>query len=57
MKSARLFLSVLAISILAACGDTVTGPRAEPDAKPLTDETCVRLEDGTCATGQTGSGG
>ena len=61
MKLARLFLAVLTISTLAACSDSVTGPRAEPSATPSTEETCVpeRLADGTlvCRTGQSGSGG
>lgn len=61
MKLARLFLAVLTISTLAACSDSVTGPQADPAAKPSTDETCVveRQADGTtiCRTGQGGSGG
>jgi hypothetical protein len=61
MKLARLFLAVLTISTLAACSDSVTGPRAEPAAKASNDEGCVleRQTDGTvvCRTGQTGSGG
>jgi predicted small lipoprotein YifL len=61
MKFARLFLAVLSVSILAACGDTVTGPQAAPPATPSEDTSCTpeRLEDGTyiCRTGQTGSGG
>lgn len=57
MKLARLFLAVLTISTLAACSDSVTGPRAEPAASPLAEESCTLHEDGTCRTGQTGSGG
>ena len=61
MKLARLFLAVLTISTLAACSDSVTGPRAEPAAKPSAQETCTteRQADGTtiCRTGQGGSGG
>jgi hypothetical protein len=60
MKLARLFLAVLTVSTLAACSDSVTGPRAEP-AKASNEEGCVldRQTDGTyvCRTGQTGSGG
>lgn len=61
MKLARLFLAVLAVSALAACGDTVTGPQAAPPATPSQDTSCTmeRLPDGTlvCRTGQVGSGG
>lgn len=61
MKLARLFLAVLTVSTLAACGNSVTGPQAEPAAKPSQDTTCQteRAADGTlvCRTGQTGSGG
>ena len=61
MKLARLFLAVLTISTLAACSDSVTGPRAEPAVQPSTTDGCVleRQADGTtvCRTGQTGSGG
>jgi predicted small lipoprotein YifL len=58
MKLARLFLAVLAVGTLAACGETVTGPQAAPPATPSQDVTCT-LEDGTsvCRTGQSGSGG
>src|SRR5688500_18823386 len=41
MKLARLFLAVLTISTLAACSDSVTGPRAEPAAKPSADGSCT----------------
>ena len=61
MKLARLFLAVLTISTLAACSDSVTGPRAEPAVQPSTTEGCVleRQADGVlvCRTGQGGSGG
>jgi hypothetical protein len=60
MKLARLFLAVLAVSALAACGDTVTGPQAAP-ATPSDDTSCTleKQADGTyvCRTGQVGSGG
>ena len=58
MKLARLFLAVLAVGTLAACGDTVTGPQAAPPATPSQDTICT-VEDGTnvCRTGQVGSGG
>jgi predicted small lipoprotein YifL len=61
MKLARLFLAVLTVSALAACGDSVTGPQADPSLKPSTDESCtlVGQPDGStvCRTGQGGSGG
>lgn len=61
MKLARLFLAVLTISTLAACSDSVTGPRAEPAATPSTTDSCTldRQTDGSvvCRTGQGGSGG
>lgn len=61
MKLARLFLAVLAVSALAACGDSVTGPQAAPSATPSEDTACTleRQADGTyvCRTGQSGSGG
>ena len=61
MKLARLFLAVLTVSTLAACGDTVTGPQAEPTPKPSMDESCSLQSqpDGSvvCRTGQGGSGG
>lgn len=59
MKLARLILAVLTVSALAACGDTVTGPQADPSLKPSTTETCTTdPNDSTvCRTGQTGSGG
>lgn len=62
MKLARLFLAVLAVGTLAACGDTVTGPQAAPPATPSDDVVTCTLEsqpDGTvvCRTGQVGSGG
>jgi hypothetical protein len=61
MKLARLFLAVLTISTLAACSDSVTGPRAEPAAKPSTTESCTleRQADGTtvCRSPALGSGG
>jgi predicted small lipoprotein YifL len=61
MKLARLFLAALTVSALAACGDTVTGPQANPSLKPSTEESCTleRQADGStvCRTGQGGSGG
>ena len=58
MKLARLFLAVLTISTLAACGNTVTGPQAEPEATPTLNTSCSDTGDTTtCRTGQTGSGG
>ena len=61
MKLARLFLAVLTISTLAACSDSVTGPRTEPAAKPSTTEGCVleRQADGAliCRSPILGSGG
>lgn len=60
MKLARLFLAVLTVSALAACGsDTVTGPQADPSLKPSTTESCTTEQNGSivCRTGQTGSGG
>ena len=63
MKLARLFLAVLAVSALAACGETVTEPQAAPPATTSQDQEseCVleRQADGTsiCRTGQIGSGG
>lgn len=61
MKLARLFLAVLTVSTLAACGDTVTGPQAAPPATPSENTECTleRLADGTyiCRTGHSGSGG
>jgi hypothetical protein len=61
MKLARLFLAVLTISTLAACSDSITGPRAEPAAKASNEEGCVleRQTDGTyvCRTPILGSGG
>lgn len=32
MKLARTLLSVLALSILAACGESITAPQAQPNA-------------------------
>ena len=62
MKLARTLLSVLTLSILAACGDTVTAPQAQPEVAPAMDgTTCAKetLADGTvrCAAPQIGSGG
>ncbi len=61
MKLARLFLAVLTVSVLAACGDTVTGPQADPSTKPSTTETCTADQQASgsivCRTGQSGSGG
>ncbi len=62
MKLARLFLAVLTISTLAACGDSVTAPEAAPTAKPANDEIeCVldRQSDGSyvCSGAVIGSGG
>lgn len=34
MKLARTLLSVLTLSVLAACGDSVTAPQAEPEVLP-----------------------
>lgn len=58
MKLARLFLAAVTISTLAACSDSVTGPKAEPSVKPSADEICTTENTTqTCRTGQTGSGG
>ena len=60
MKLARLFLAVLTVSTLAACGNSVTGPQAEPAVTPSLDTLCNpdKPSDGTvCRTGQSGSGG
>ncbi|HEX2209944.1 MAG TPA: hypothetical protein VHG93_19875 [Longimicrobium sp.] len=62
MKLARLFLAAVTISTLAACSDSVTGPKAEPSVKPSNDETTCVLEreaDGTfiCRSPVIGSGG
>ncbi|MBW3569478.1 MAG: hypothetical protein KY467_00090 [Gemmatimonadetes bacterium] len=61
MKLARLFLAVLTVSTLAACGDTVTGSQADPTATPSATETCTleKQPDGTyvCRTPVIGSGG
>ena len=62
MKLARLFLAVLTISTLAACGDSVTAPEAQPSVAPSTDViecTLERLADGTviCRSPILGSGG
>lgn len=63
MKLARLFLAVLAISALAACGNSPTAPEAQPAGPSRDEATC----DGkwetdpvtgvTRCTGQMGSGG
>lgn len=34
MKLARTLLSVLTLSVLAACGDSITAPQAQPEALP-----------------------
>lgn len=68
MKLARTLLSVLTLSVLAACGDSVTAPQAEPEVLPsqensmCSDGTMVKetLTDGSVVlrcTGQVGSGG
>ena len=64
MKLARLFLAVLAIGALAACGSTPTAPEVEPTATPLNDEAPVcktwETDPSTGAkrcTGYLGSGG
>ncbi|HYW12925.1 MAG TPA: hypothetical protein VE871_13285 [Longimicrobium sp.] len=44
MKLARTLLSVLTLSVLAACGDSVTAPQAEPEVLPS-------LESSMCAGG------
>lgn len=63
MKLARTLLSVLTLSVLAACGDTVTAPQAKPEVSaPALDCGVVlreTLSDGTVVTrcSQLGSGG
>lgn len=62
MKLARLFLAVLTVSTLAACGNSVTGPQAEPSVTPSEDTTTCTLErqaDGSflCRGPVIGSGG
>ena len=60
MKLARLFLAVLTVSTLAACSDSVTGPKAaEPAFDSSTECTLERQADGTlvCRTPILGSGG
>lgn len=60
MKLARTLLSVLALSILAACSESITAPQAQPDADASMNGNCKEiLVDGVivCATGQAGSGG
>ena len=62
MKLARLFLAVFTISALAACGDSVTAPEAQPSVAPSTDGiecTLERQTDGTevCRSPILGSGG
>ncbi|HEU4882681.1 MAG TPA: hypothetical protein VFT45_10560 [Longimicrobium sp.] len=62
MKLARLFLAVFTISTLAACGDSVTAPEAQPSVAPSTDSiecTAERQPDGTyiCRSPVIGSGG
>lgn len=61
MKLARTLLSVLALSILAACGESITAPQAQPDAEPSQTTICKEvLVDGAvvlrCGS-QLGSGG
>ena len=58
MKLARTLLSVLTLSILAACGESVTAPQAQPEAEPAMDGSTCReyLADGRCAP-ILGSGG
>jgi hypothetical protein len=69
MKLARTLLSVLTLSILAACGDSVTAPQAEPEVLPSQENSMCSggmavkqtLNDGSvvyvCAMPQIGSGG
>jgi hypothetical protein len=62
MKLARLFLAVFTISTLAACGDSVTAPEAQPSVAPASDEvscTQERQPDGSyiCRSPILGSGG
>ena len=64
MKLARTLLSVLTLSVLAACGESVTAPQAQPEvAAPALDcGVTVRetLSDGSTVTrcaSQLGSGG
>ncbi len=67
MKLARTLLSVLTLSVLAACGDSVTAPQAEPEVLPSQNSMCgggvmVRetLSDGSIVfrcSSQLGSGG
>ena len=59
MKLARLFLAVLTISTLAACGDSITEPQATPAATPAADEIHCEVLAGTtvCRGPVIGSGG
>jgi hypothetical protein len=59
MKLARLFLAVLTISTLAACGDSITEPQATPAATPADDEIQCEYVPGTtqCRSPILGSGG
>jgi hypothetical protein len=41
MKLARLFLAVLAIGALAACGSTPTAPEAQPADPPRNEGECI----------------
>jgi hypothetical protein len=64
MKLARTLLSVLTLSVLAACGESVTAPQAQPEvAAPALDCGVMvkeTLSDGSTVTrcaSQLGSGG
>ena len=69
MKLARTLLSVLTLSVLAACGDSVTAPQAEPEVLPSRENSMCgggstvkqTLTDGSvvyvCAAPVIGSGG
>ncbi len=63
MKLARLFLAVLAIGALAACGNTPTAPEAQPADASRDEGTCTGKWETDPVTGvtfcnsQIGSGG
>jgi hypothetical protein len=63
MKLARLFLAVLAIGTLAACGNSPTAPEAQPTGASRDERTCEGTWETdpatgiTRCTGQMGSGG
>lgn len=62
MKLARLFLAVLAIGALAACGNTPTAPEAKPTGASRDEGECNKWETDpvtgiTRCTGHMGSGG